>query len=98
MGARAVVWVATAAVLGVQLAPWHVPAWWLAAAGTGVAGIACCRRTRVPVLAAVAILSAAAGSAGLRAADGVGGVTLPLHTTIRGEVVEIRRGWTSRSR
>jgi predicted membrane metal-binding protein len=104
VGAQAVVWVATAAVLGAQLAPWHVSARWLAVAGTALAGIACGRRTRFLALAAVAVLAAAAGRAGLPppdplalGPDDVGAVILPLHTTIEGEVADIRRGMTSRS-
>jgi competence protein ComEC len=103
VGARAVVWVATAAVLGVQLAPWHVPVRWLAVAGTALAGVACWRRTPVLGLAAVAVLAAAAGSAGLPVPDRLAlgpdhadAVILPLRTTIQGEVAEIR-GTTSRS-
>ena len=98
MGARAVVWVATAAVLGAQLAPWRLPAAGLAGVGAVLAVVAGVRRHRVLALAAVAVLAASAGRARLDSVDGpaasaagdVGALALPLATTLEGEVADVR--------
>ena len=97
MGARAVVWVATAAVLGAQLAPWRLPAAGLAAVGAVLAVVAGVRRHRVLALAAVAALAASAGRARLDFVDGpasaagdVGALALPLATILEGEVADVR--------
>ncbi len=97
MGARAVVWVATAAVLGAQLAPWRLPAPGLAGVGAVLAVVAGLRRHRVLALAAVAVLAASASRARLDSVDGpapaagdVGPLALPLATTLEGEVADVR--------
>jgi len=97
VGARAVVWVATAAVLAAQLAPWRMPAAGLAGVGAVLAVVARVRRHRVLALAAVAVLAASAGRVRLDSVDGaasaagdVGALPLPLVTTLEGEVADVR--------
>ena len=99
MGARAVVWVATAAVLGAQLAPWRLPAPGLAGVGAVLAVVAGLRRHRVLALAAVAVLAASAGRAapGFRRRDRrlqpatSARSRCRSRTTLEGEVADVRR-------
>ena len=98
MGARAVVWVVTAGVLGAQLASWPVPVAGLTAAAVLLLGAAGLARSRVLALAAAAVLAVAAGGARVRAVDprvlapgDVASLGLPRRTTIDGEVEDVRR-------
>ena len=98
MGARAVVWVVTAGVLGAQLAPWRMPAAGLTAAAVLLLGAARLARSRVLALTAAAVLAVAAGGARMRAVDSqvlpagdVATLGLPCRTTIDGEVEDVRR-------
>jgi competence protein ComEC len=98
VGARAVVWVVTAGVLGAQLAPWRMPAAGLTAAAVLLLGAARLARSRVLALTAAAVLAVAAGGARMRAVDSqvfpagdVATLGLPCRTTIDGEVEDVRR-------
>jgi competence protein ComEC len=97
VGARAVVWVATAAVLGAQLVPWRMSPPVLAGGGALLAAVAAAGRRRVLALSAVALLAAAAGRARLDAVDAprlarddVGALALPRVTTLEGTVEDVR--------
>jgi competence protein ComEC len=98
VGARAVVWVVTAGVLGAQLVPWPVPAAWVTGVAILLLAAARVARSQALAVAAAGVLAVAAGGARMRVVDpqvfapgDVASLGLPYRTTIEGEVEDVRR-------
>jgi competence protein ComEC len=96
---RAALWVTTVGVVGAQLAPVGLPPRWLAAAAAGALAASRLPRCRLLAWLGLGLLAAGAGALRLRAVDAapshepeVAALTLPLRTSVEGEIEEVRAG------